>query len=60
MRLRVEASGATMRYIFEKGYIAISGISLTVGQCDDDGFHLHLIRKPWPRPRLAAPASATG
>lgn len=52
--LRIEASGATMRYIFEKGYIAISGISLTVGQCDDDGFHLHLIPETLARTTLGS------
>tara|TARA_Y100001958_G_C21062268_1_gene424693 strand:- start:268 stop:879 length:612 start_codon:yes stop_codon:yes gene_type:complete len=50
--LRIEASEATMRYIFEKGYIAISGISLTVGRCEDDGFYLHLIPETLARTTL--------
>ena len=48
----IEASEATMRYIFEKGYIAISGISLTVGRCEDDGFYLHLIPETLARTTL--------
>lgn len=52
--LRIEAAEATMRYIFEKGYIAISGISLTVGQCDNDGFHLHLIPETLARTTLGS------
>ena len=30
-------------YVIEKGYIAINGCSLTVGQVDESGFYLHLI-----------------
>ena len=30
-------------YVIEKGYIAINGCSLTVGQVDANGFYLHLI-----------------
>jgi riboflavin synthase len=52
--LRVEASEATMRYIFEKGYIAISGISLTVGICDHEGFNLHLIPETLARTTLGS------
>ncbi|RJV02422.1 MAG: riboflavin synthase subunit alpha [Candidatus Poseidoniales archaeon] len=52
--LRVEATEATMRYIFEKGYIAISGISLTVGMCDNEGFHLHLIPETLARTTLGS------
>ena len=52
--LRVEATEATMRYIFEKGYIAISGISLTVGMCDKEGFHLHLIPETLARTTLGS------
>jgi riboflavin synthase len=32
-----------MKFVQEKGYIAIDGISLTVGQVDEGGFSLHLI-----------------
>ncbi len=30
-------------FILEKGYIAVDGMSLTVGKCDEIGFHLHII-----------------
>lgn len=32
-----------MKYILHKGFIAINGCSLTVGNCRDNGFDLHLI-----------------
>ena len=32
-----------MKYVQEKGYIAIDGISLTVGRIEEGGFALHLI-----------------
>ena len=31
------------QFILEKGYIAVDGMSLTVGKCDEDGFYLHII-----------------
>ena len=30
-------------YIQEKGYIAVDGMSLTVGKCDEESFGLHII-----------------
>ena len=32
-----------MKFVQEKGYIAIDGISLTIGEVDGDGFSIHLI-----------------
>jgi len=32
-----------LKFVQEKGYIAIDGISLTIGQVDEGGFYLHLI-----------------
>ena len=32
-----------MKYINSKGYVAIDGISLTVGEIDENSFMLHLI-----------------
>lgn len=32
-----------LRYVFPKGFIAVDGASLTVGQVDDQGFSVHLI-----------------
>ena len=31
------------QFILEKGYIAVDGMSLTVGKCNEDGFFLHII-----------------
>ena len=31
------------KFILEKGYIAVDGMSLTVGKCHGDGFFLHII-----------------
>ena len=32
-----------MKFVQEKGYIAIDGISLTIGNVDETSFSLHLI-----------------
>lgn len=34
---------AYRRYIFSKGFVAINGVSLTIGETTADGFYLHLI-----------------
>ena len=39
----IDCPSDVMKYVQEKGYIAIDGISLTVGQVDKGGFSLHLI-----------------
>ncbi len=31
------------QFVLEKGYIAVDGMSLTVGKCDEMGFYLHII-----------------
>jgi len=41
--LIISISDQTRPYIFEKGFIAIDGMSLTVGKCDHFGFNLHII-----------------
>jgi riboflavin synthase len=33
----------TRKYVMEKGYIAIDGISLTIGKVDEGAFSLHII-----------------
>ena len=40
---RIKAPGELLRYIVEKGSIAIDGISLTVTEADDSGFGVSLI-----------------
>ena len=38
------ASQSVMRYIVEKGFIAIDGASLTVTECDDRGFTVSVVQ----------------
>ena len=40
---RIQAPGELLRYIVEKGSIAVDGISLTVTETDDSGFSVSLI-----------------
>ncbi len=41
--MKISINDKLSPFIIEKGYIAIDGISLTVGQVDEGGFSLHLI-----------------
>lgn len=41
--LRISCPDHIMRFVQEKGYIAIDGISLTIGNVDETSFSLHLI-----------------
>ncbi len=41
--LVIDCPSDIMKFVQQKGYIAIDGISLTIGQVDDGGFSLHLI-----------------
>lgn len=41
--LHIECTPKIMKYVQEKGYLAIDGISLTVGELSNNGFDLHLI-----------------
>jgi riboflavin synthase len=50
--LRIVCQDDVLRYIHEKGYIAVSGISLTVGRREHDGFWLHLIPETLDRTTL--------
>ena len=43
MSLSIIAPPSIRKYLTEKGYIAIDGISLTVGQVDNGVFNLHII-----------------
>ena len=43
MSLSILAPPSIKKYLTEKGYIAIDGISLTVGQVDNGKFDLHII-----------------
>lgn len=43
LALRFTGLGAWARYVLPKGFVAIDGCSLTVGEVGDDGFSVHLI-----------------
>jgi riboflavin synthase len=51
--LRVEAPGDLLRYVVEKGSVAIDGVSLTVTDVDDTGFGVSLIPETLERTNLA-------
>jgi len=42
-RMKISASKDIMKYIIEKGSVAIDGISLTVNDCTDDEFGVNII-----------------
>ena len=52
--LRVSASPDLLRYVVEKGSIAIDGVSLTVADVDDAGFSVALIPETLERTTLGA------
>lgn len=41
--LRIGCAPEDLRYIMPKGFIAVHGCSLTVGEVDDEGFEIYLI-----------------
>ena len=41
--LRISMPDGCAPFILEKGFIAVDGMSLTVGKCDEGGFILHII-----------------
>jgi riboflavin synthase len=41
--IKVSAPAAVMRYVVEKGFIAVSGISLTVAACGSDWFQVSIV-----------------
>ena len=43
VRLRIEPPAALLRYIVEKGSVAVQGVSLTVAALDDSGFEVALV-----------------
>ncbi|MEA2148711.1 MAG: riboflavin synthase [Solirubrobacteraceae bacterium] len=48
-----------LRYVVEKGSIAVSGVSLTVARIDDEGFDVSLIPETLERTTLGAAAPGT-
>jgi riboflavin synthase len=57
VRIRIAASAELLRYVVEKGSIAVDGISLTVAELDDQSFTVSLIPETLQRTNLgnAAP-----
>ena len=52
--VRVAAPSDLLRYVVEKGSIAVDGVSLTVSDVDDDGFSISLIPETLERTTLGA------
>jgi riboflavin synthase len=54
--VRVSAPADLLRYVVEKGSIAVDGVSLTVFEMDDDGFTVSLIPETLERTTLGEAA----
>jgi riboflavin synthase len=54
--LRIAAAQELLRYVVEKGSIAVDGVSLTVSEVDDDGFAVSLIPETLERTTLGQAA----
>jgi riboflavin synthase len=52
--VRVEAPSTVLRYVVEKGSIAVDGVSLTVADVDDEGFSVSLIPETLERTTLGS------
>ena len=52
VEFRICANPPLMRYIVEKGFIALDGISLTVVSCDGGGFTVSIVKFTWVNTRL--------
>ena len=52
--IRVATSPKVMRYIVEKGFIAVNGISLTVVSRDDLGFIVSIVNFTWDHTSLSS------
>jgi riboflavin synthase len=54
--VRIAAPPAILRYVVEKGSIAVDGVSLTVTEVDGDGFSVSLIPETLERTTLGSAA----
>jgi riboflavin synthase len=52
--VRIGAPAGLLRYVVEKGSIAVDGVSLTVSAVDEDGFEVSLIPETLERTTLGA------
>ncbi len=50
--MRFEAPAGLLRYVIEKGSIAVDGVSLTVAQVDERGFEVSLVPETLARTTL--------
>jgi riboflavin synthase len=57
--LRVRTDPGLLRYVVEKGSIAVEGVSLTVSAVDDEAFEVSLIPETLERTTLGAAAPGT-
>jgi riboflavin synthase len=55
-RLRIEAPGEVLRYVVQKGSIAVDGVSLTVAEVDHASFTVSLIPETLDRTNLGGAA----
>lgn len=55
--IRVTASPRVMRYVVEKGFVAMDGISLTVASRDEQGFTVSIVNFTWDNTRLSSLAA---
>ena len=55
--VRIAAPAAILRYVVEKGSIAVDGVSLTVSAVDDEGFEVSLIPETLERTTLGEAAT---
>ena len=55
----ISADAALLRYVVEKGSIAVDGVSLTIATVDEDGFDVSLIPETLERTSLGAAAPGT-
>jgi riboflavin synthase len=58
-RVEIDAPPDVLRYVVEKGSIAVDGVSLTVASIDDDGFAVSLIPETLERTTLGAARPGT-
>jgi riboflavin synthase len=58
-RIRIEAPGELLRYVIEKGSVAVDGVSLTVSALDDRSFTVSLIPETLERTNLGNASAGT-
>ena len=58
-RVEIDAPPEVLRYVVEKGSIAVDGVSLTVAALEDEGFAVSLIPETLERTSLGAAAPGT-